>query len=143
MICVIEVSSPRIPTTARRKFVVSPCATVVPRRHGGTGRTRAPRIGGAAMLLDRYRLLPGLSSSIRERISLWMGHRQVCRIPAGDRRIRASPDVFHAFGHGHVGMTGAPTTAASSPIWWRAGAPIDLAPFRGRPLRRIATVVKC
>jgi hypothetical protein len=46
-----------------------------------------------------------------ERISVWMGH--LPSLPDSLAVIgpsRLSPDVVHAFGHGHVGMTGAPMT---------------------------------
>jgi hypothetical protein len=46
-----------------------------------------------------------------ERISVWMGHQP--SLPDSLAVIgpsRLSPDVVHAFGHGHVGMTGAPMT---------------------------------
>ena len=128
---------PRIPTTdADGKFVVSPM------RDGlclaGTvelaGLDAPPNWRRSRMLLDQVtRLLPGLSSSYpEERISVWMGHRP--SLPDSLPVIgasRASPDVFHAFGHGHVGMTGAPTTArVIADLVAGRPAPIDLAPFR-------------
>ncbi len=129
--------APRIPTTdADGKFVVTPM------RDGlclaGTvelaGLDAPPNWRRSRMLLDQVtRLLPGLSSSYpEERISVWMGHRPGMpdSLPVLGAS-RASPDVFHAFGHGHVGMTGAPTTArVIAGLVAGRPAPFDLAPFR-------------
>jgi D-amino-acid dehydrogenase len=128
---------PRIPTTdADGKFVVTPMRDGL--RLAGTvelaGLDAPPDWRRSRMLLDQVtRLLPGLSSSYpEERISVWMGHRP--SLPDSLPVIgasRASPDVFHAFGHGHVGMTGAPTTArVIADLVAGRPAPIDLAPFR-------------
>ena len=85
------------------------------------------------LLRQAARLFPGLNDAPREdRISLWMGHRPSLpdSLPVLGPSKR-SPDVFHAFGHGHVGMTGGPFTGRiiAALIGGRA-APIDLAPFR-------------
>ena len=84
-----------------------------------------------AIIMDR--MLPGLDAAIAEdRISVWMGHRP--SLPDSLPVIgasRASADVFHAFGHGHVGMTGAPGTSQVIADLVAGRPPsIDIVPFR-------------
>ena len=44
---------------------------------------------------------------------------------------RRSPDVFYAFGHGHIGMTGGPYTGKIiADLIAGRPSPIDLTPFR-------------
>jgi D-amino-acid dehydrogenase len=47
-----------------------------------------------------------------QRVKQWMGFRPSLpdSLPVIGHSAR-SPDVFYGFGHGHVGMTGAPMTA--------------------------------
>jgi D-amino-acid dehydrogenase len=46
-------------------------------------------------------------------------------------RSRTSPDVVYAFGHGHVGMTGAPKTGELvAELIAGQESSIDLTPFR-------------
>jgi D-amino-acid dehydrogenase len=128
---------PRVPTTdADGKFVVTPMVHGL--RFAGTvelaGLEASPNWQRAHMLLEQgRRMLPGLDAEIAEdRISVWMGHRP--SLPDSLPVIgasRASPDVFHAFGHGHVGMTGAPgTSQAIADLVAGRPSSIDLAPFR-------------
>jgi D-amino-acid dehydrogenase len=88
----------------------------------------------ARILLEQgRRMYPGLAAHYpEERISTWMGFRP--SLPDSLPVIgpsRRSPDVVYAFGHGHVGMVGAPMTGrvAAELV---AGRPpsIDMAPFR-------------
>ncbi|MBV9686125.1 MAG: FAD-binding oxidoreductase [Alphaproteobacteria bacterium] len=107
---------PRIPTAdADGKFVATPMDNGL--RFAGTvelaGLEAAPDWRRAHILLEQGRkMLPGLAGSHpEERISVWMGHRP--SLPDSLPVIgpsRASPDIIHAFGHGHVGMTSAPMT---------------------------------
>ena len=62
-----------------------------------------------ALLAAGKRLLPGLAHG---KVSKWMGHRPSLpdALPAIGRAPRV-PNAFLAFGHGHVGLTGAPATA--------------------------------
>ncbi len=59
------------------------------------------------------RSYPGLPETLAEdRLQRWMGHRP--STPDGLPVIgpsSASPDILHAYGHGHVGMASAPMTA--------------------------------
>ncbi|HSU07522.1 MAG TPA: FAD-binding oxidoreductase, partial [Acetobacteraceae bacterium] len=128
---------PRVPTTdAEGKFVATPMAGGL--RFAGTvelaGLQAAPDWRRARILLRLgAKLLPALQVSYDEnRFTVWMGHRPSLpdSLPVIGRSSR-SPDVFHAFGHGHVGMTGGPYTGRiiAALIAGRP-APIDIAPFR-------------
>ena len=132
-------SMPRIPTAdADGKFVATPMETGL--RFAGTvelaGLAAAPDWRRARILLAQGRkMLPGLAASHpEERISVWMGHRP--SLPDSLPVLgpsRASPDVFYAFGHGHVGMTAAPMTGkvVADLVAGRPSA-IDIAPFAAR-----------
>jgi D-amino-acid dehydrogenase len=111
-------SVPRLPISDMDgKFVASPMELGL--RLAGTveiaGLRAAPDWRRSRVLLTQARrLLPGLSSQHAEtRFTMWMGHRPSTpdSLPVIGRS-RRSPDVIYAFGHGHTGMAGAPTTAA-------------------------------
>lgn len=127
---------PRLPTTeAEGKFVVS-------MMEGGLRLAGTVELGGldlppdwrrAHMLLQQaQRLLPRLSTSYDEkRLSRWMGFRPSLpdSLPVIGRST-ATPNVLYGFGHGHVGMTGAPTTARVLAELVSGETPtIDIAPF--------------
>jgi D-amino-acid dehydrogenase len=129
-------SIPRIPTAdADGKFVATPMDTGL--RFAGTvelaGLAAPPDWRRARILLTQGRkMLPGLAASHpEERMSVWMGHRP--SLPDSLPVLgpsRASPDVFYAFGHGHVGMTAAPMTGKLVADLVTGRAPsIDIAPF--------------
>lgn len=112
---------PRVPTSdADAKFVATPMDGGI--RFAGTvelaGLDAPPDWRRAERLLQLGRkLYPGLSEAHpQDRIKLWMGHRPGMpdSLPVLGRS-RRSPDVFYAFGHGHVGMTGGPYTGKVSP----------------------------
>jgi D-amino-acid dehydrogenase len=77
------------------------------------GLEAAPNWQRAEILRDHLlRCFPGLPRSLpAERVKVWMGHRpsmpdgKPCLGPA-----RASPDILHAFGHGHTGLVAAART---------------------------------
>ena len=127
---------PRIPTAdADGKFVATPMDTGL--RFAGTvelaGLAAPPDWRRARILLAQGRkMLPGLAASHpEERISMWMGQRP--SLPDSLPVLgpsRASPDVFYAFGHGHVGMTAAPMTGKIVADLVAGRPPsIDIAPF--------------
>jgi D-amino-acid dehydrogenase len=97
------------------------------------GLEAAPNWQRAELLLRFARkIYPGIPADLpHDRIKLWMGHRP--STPDGLPCLGAAsgcPDVVHAFGHGHVGLTAAATTgklvaevvAGTSPS-------IDLTPY--------------
>ncbi len=103
---------PLVPTlSAEGRFVVTPMA-------GRTRLTGVVELAGLRAVPDWRRahallplartLFPGLPMGGGE---VWMGHRPSTpdSLPVIGRS-RRSPDVFHAFGHGHLGLTGAPST---------------------------------
>ena len=68
----------------------------------------------ASILLEHLkRAFPGLPQDLAlEHVGRWLGHRP--STPDGLPVIgasSASPDIVHAFGHGHVGLASAPMTA--------------------------------
>jgi D-amino-acid dehydrogenase len=78
------------------------------------GLEAAPNWKRAEILRDHLlRSFPGLPRDLpAERVRLWMGHRP--SMPDGLPCIgpaRATADVVHAFGHGHVGLVAAPRSA--------------------------------
>ena len=128
---------PRLPTTdADYRFVATPMHAGL--RLAGTvefaGLAAKPNWERSRMLLrSAVRLCPALSASYPEdRMSMWMGHRP--GMPDSLPVIgpsRRSPDVFYAFGHGHVGMTGGPYTGSViADLVAGRPAPINLTPFR-------------
>lgn len=100
------------------------------------GLDAAPNFRRAEILRDfLLRTYPTLPRDLpAERVKFWMGHRP--SMPDGLPVIgfsRATNDVVHAFGHGHVGLAGAPKTA----LWVAAlldgrDPGVDLAPYSAR-----------
>jgi D-amino-acid dehydrogenase len=78
------------------------------------GLAAAPNWKRAEILRDHLlRSFPGLPRDLPpERVKVWMGHRP--SMPDGLPCIGPStetPDIVHAFGHGHVGLVAGPRTA--------------------------------
>lgn len=130
-------AEPRVPTCdATGKFVATPMQEGL--RLAGTvelaGLEREPDWKRARSLIQLGRqMLPALPRHIGEdRLLLWMGHRPSLpdSLPVIDRATRCR-DIVYAFGHGHVGMTGAPLTGhlVADLILGREPT-IDLHPFR-------------
>lgn len=112
-------------------FVITPLDTGL--RIGGAvelaGLERPPNHARSkALLAKAQRFLPGLDPrGGRE----WMGFRPSLpdSVPVIGRSAR-SPDVFYAFGHGHLGLTQAAATARLvRGLAEGQSLPIDLAPF--------------
>jgi len=128
---------PRIPTAdAEGKYIVTPMENGI--RLAGTvelaGLDAPPDWRRAKMLLTQARrLFPALKESYPEdRVSMWMGHRP--SLPDSLPVIgpsRDSPDVLHAFGHGHIGMISSPMTGKSIADLVAGRKPsMDVTPFR-------------
>jgi D-amino-acid dehydrogenase len=128
---------PRVPTTdSDHKFVVSAMNMGV--RIAGTvelaGLDAPPNWQRSQILLQRIGgLYPPLGKHYGEdEVTVWMGHRPSLpdSLPVIDRS-RRSREIFYAFGHGHVGMTGGPVTGAIiSDLISGKPSPIDLSPFK-------------
>ena len=78
------------------------------------GLAAAPNWQRAAILRDHLlRSFPALPRDLpASRVKFWMGHRP--SLPDGLPCLglsSATPDIVHAFGHGHVGLVAAPRTA--------------------------------
>jgi D-amino-acid dehydrogenase len=75
------------------------------------GLAAAPNWARADVLRDfARRVFPNLPADMQ--VKTWMGHRP--SMPDGLPCIGPAsgcPDVLHAFGHGHIGLTAGPTTA--------------------------------
>lgn len=97
------------------------------------GLDAAPNWKRAEILRDfLLRLYPGLPRDLpSERVKFWMGHRP--SIADGLPVIgfaRATRDVVHAFGHGHVGLAAGPKTARWVAALVAGEAPgADLSPY--------------
>lgn len=128
---------PRVPTTdSEAKMVATPMEMGV--RVAGTvelaGLELPPDWRRADILRKRIGgLYPALAESAAHGdVTRWMGHRPSLpdSLPVLGRS-RRSPDVIHAFGHQHVGMTAAPFTAVVvAELVSGRPSPIDLAPYR-------------
>ncbi len=128
---------PRVPVSDTEwKFMATPMDGGI--RFAGTvelaGLQAPPNWRRAERLLElarkMYPQLPAVPA--KDRIRLWMGHRPGMpdSLPVLGRS-RKSADVFYAFGHGHVGMTGGPYTGkVIADLVAGRSAPIDMTPFR-------------
>jgi len=85
------------------------------------------------LLAHAHRMLPALPAQFdAARMSTWLGHRPSMpdSLPVIGPSRRCA-DVFHAFGHGHVGLTAAPMTGrVIADLVAGRPAAIDVAPFR-------------
>lgn len=133
---------PRIPIMlSDRKLAVTMTETGL--RGAGqveiAGLDRAPDWRRAAVLRQHLlALFPGLPRDLpAERVKLWMGFRP--SMPDGLPCIgcaRATPDVIHAFGHGHIGLvSSARTGRVVGQLLADAEPEIPLVPFDPRRFR--------
>ena len=115
-------------------FVVTPLATGI--RVGGAvefaGLKASPNYARSKAMLEKARrFMPGLKT---EGGREWMGYRPSLpdSLPVIGRSS-ASPDIFHAFGHGHLGLTqSAATGRLIRDLVLGKSAAIDLAPYGAR-----------
>ncbi|HEV3395694.1 MAG TPA: FAD-dependent oxidoreductase, partial [Xanthobacteraceae bacterium] len=127
---------PRLPVMdAEAKFVATPMEEGL--RMAGTvefaGLDAPPDWRRARVLLRHGQaMFPGLPRAIGEdRVAVWMGFRPSMpdSLPVIGR-TRRYPNAFLAFGHGHVGLIGAPMTGRTIADLVAGRAPaIDIAPF--------------
>ncbi len=100
------------------------------------GLDAAPNWKRAEILRDHLlRCFPGLPRDLpAERVKVWMGHRP--SMPDGKPCLgysRATPDIVHAFGHGHTGLVaGARTGRVVADLLAGQAPEIPIAPFDPR-----------
>ena len=100
------------------------------------GLDAAPNWRRAEILRDHLlRCFPGLARDMPpERVKVWMGHRP--SMPDGKPCLgpsRATPDIVHAFGHGHTGLVAAARTGRVVADLLAGQAPeIAIAPYNPR-----------
>lgn len=119
-------------------FVITPLETGV--RVGGAvelgGLKRPPNYARSrAMLAKAADFLPGLKT---EGGRQWMGYRPSLpdSLPVIDRALR-SPNVFYAFGHGHLGLTQAAATGRLvRELVLEQQQSLDTYPYRASRFRR-------
>lgn len=119
-------------------FVITPLETGI--RIGGAvelgGLRRQPNFARSqAMLNKAAAFLPGLKI---EGGRQWMGYRPSLpdSLPVIDRS-RHSPNVFYAFGHGHLGLTQAAATARLvRELVLKQDSSLDIQPFKASRFRR-------
>lgn len=130
--------APRLPiASGERKYFATPMEMGL--RIAGTvelaGLDAPPNDARADALLDHARqAFPGLRAA---NVTRWMGHRPSLpdSMPVIDRAPRAS-NAWLAFGHGHVGLTGAAPTGEIVAALVGARAPfMDIAPFTAARFR--------
>jgi D-amino-acid dehydrogenase len=116
---------------AERKFVATPlsCGLRIggAAEFGGLNAAANFKRSHALVALAR-RYLPGLQT---EGGTEWAGHRPATpdSLPVIGRSPQL-PDVFYAFGHGHLGLTQAATTGRLvSDLLFQRPPPIDLHPY--------------
>ncbi|HEX2944263.1 MAG TPA: FAD-dependent oxidoreductase [Rhodopila sp.] len=124
---------PIMPSDGKMACVMTPDGLRLAGQVELAGLAAAPNWQRAEVLLRFARTVyPGLPADIPpDRVKMWMGHRPStpdslpCLGPAS-----ACADVIHAFGHGHVGLTGSAMTAkiVADLVAGRT-PPFDLAPY--------------
>jgi D-amino-acid dehydrogenase len=124
---------PIMPSDGKMACVMTPAGLRLAGQVELAGLEAAPNWQRAQVLLTFARtIFPGLPADLPlEAVKMWMGHRP--STPDGLPCLGLAsgcPDVVHAFGHGHVGLTAAATTAkiVADLVAGRA-PPFDLAPY--------------
>ncbi len=105
--------TPLMPSDGRMSHVMTPRGLRIAGQVELAGLAAAPNWRRAEILRDfALKTYPGLPRSLPpERVRFWMGHRPAtpdslpCIGPAS-----ATPDIVHAYGHGHVGLAAGAAT---------------------------------
>lgn len=131
--------TPLMPSDGKMANTMTPAGLRIAGQVELAGLAAAPNWKRAEILRDfALKTYPGLPRTLApERVRFWMGHRPStpdglpCIGPAS-----GSPDVVCAFGHGHVGLAAAATTAALvAGIIAKRSPAIDLAPYSPQRFR--------
>jgi D-amino-acid dehydrogenase len=124
---------PLMPSDGKMACVMTPQGLRLAGQVELAGLHAAPNWRRAAVLRDfARRVFPELPQDLpAERVKVWMGHRPStpdglpCIGPAS-----GCPDIIHAFGHGHIGLTAGATTARLvADLISGKTLPIDMAPY--------------
>ena len=130
---------PMMPSDGKMACVMTPQGLRLAGQVELAGLEAAPNWQRAQVLLRFARkVYPGLPEDMpAERVKLWMGHRPSTPdgLPVLGIAARC-PDVVHAFGHGHVGLTAAARTGKVVADLVAGRSPgFDLAPYFGAALQ--------
>jgi D-amino-acid dehydrogenase len=129
----IDPRYPVMPSDGKMACVMTPAGLRLAGQVELAGLEAAPNWQRAEILLTFARkLYPSLPADLPpDRVKLWMGHRP--STPDGLPCLgeaTACPDIIHAFGHGHVGLTAAPMTARLvADLAAGRKPPFDLTPY--------------
>jgi D-amino-acid dehydrogenase len=127
---------PLMPSDGKMACVMTPQGLRLAGQVELAGLAAAPNWRRSDVLRDfARRVFPGLPADLR--VKTWIGHRPStpdglpCIGPAS-----GCPDVVHAFGHGHVGLTAGATTARLvADLVSRRTPSIDIAPYSAARFR--------
>ncbi|HEX3574918.1 MAG TPA: FAD-binding oxidoreductase [Rhodopila sp.] len=135
----IEPRYPVMPSDGKMACVMTPDGLRLAGQVELAGLDAAPNWQRADVLLKFARkVYPGLPEDLpRDRVKLWMGHRP--STPDGLPVLGVAsgcPDVIHAFGHGHVGLTAAAMTGKLvADLAAGRSPPFDLSPYAAARFR--------
>jgi D-amino-acid dehydrogenase len=135
----VEPRYPVMPSDGKMACVMTPAGLRLAGQVELAGLTAEPNWQRAEVLLKFARkVYPGLPADLPpDRVRLWMGHRPSTPdgLPVLGLASRC-PDVVHAFGHGHVGLTAAAMSGriVADLVVGRT-PPFDLAPYSARRFR--------
>jgi D-amino-acid dehydrogenase len=135
----IELRLPVMPSDGKMAHVMTPQGLRLAGQVELAGLDAAPNWKRAEILRDfALTTWPGLPRDLpADRVKVWMGHRP--STPDGLPCIGLAsgcPDVVHAFGHGHIGLTAGPATGRIVADLVAGRTPkVDPAPYSARRFR--------